>query len=84
MNKDLNLPALDLMLGEKEVIGSVAHSHLEEFKWAVQYIMDGRFDPAPLITSKVYIENAVEEGVKKAIEDRSQLKILVTPDKSLV
>ena len=84
VNQDLGLPALDLMLGEKEVIGSCGHSHLEEFKWAVQYITDGRFDPALLITGKVYIEDALEQGVHRAIEDRSQLKILVTPDSALV
>ena len=79
VNRDLPLPALDLLLGEKEVIGSVAHTHLEEFKWAVQYISDGRFNPEKMITSRIYIEDALEDGVKKSIEDRSQIRILVTP-----
>lgn len=84
VNADINLPALDIMLGEKEVIGSVAHSHLEEFKWAVQYISDGRFNPRPIISSKVYIENAVRDGFNKIIDDRNQIKILVTPKKELI
>jgi len=84
VNEDIHLPALDLMLGEKEVIGSVAHSHLEEYKWAVQYIADGRFDPKPIITSRVYIADAVENGFIKAIKDRSEIKIIVTPNRELL
>jgi len=84
VDADIALPALDIMLGEKEIIGSVAHSHLEEYKWAVQYIADGRFDPEPLITSKVYIEDAVQDGFIKAIQDRSQIKIIVTAKKELL
>jgi (R,R)-butanediol dehydrogenase/meso-butanediol dehydrogenase/diacetyl reductase len=84
VDADICLPALNIMYEEKEVIGTVAHSHLEEYKWAVQYIIDGRFDPTPLITSKVYIENAVKDGFDKAVEDRSEIKIVVTPKKELL
>jgi (R,R)-butanediol dehydrogenase/meso-butanediol dehydrogenase/diacetyl reductase len=78
------IPALDIMLGEKEIIGSVAHTHLEEFKWAVQYIADGRFNPEPIITDRVYIENAVEDGFNRIIKDRNQIKIIVSPQKELI
>ena len=84
VNDDVPIPALDIMLGEKEIIGSVAHTHLEEFKWAVQYISDGRFNPEPIITDSIYIENAVEEGYIRSINDRSQIKIIVTPQKELL
>lgn len=84
VNGDVPIPALDIMLEEKEVIGSVAHTHYEEYKWAVQYIADGRFNPEPIITDKIYIGNAVNDGFIRSIEDRSQIKILVTPLKDLI
>jgi len=81
VNEDVHLNALDIMYNEKEIIGSVAHQYDREFKWAVQYLADGRVDPTPMITSRVYIEDAVEEGFEKAVKDRDEIKILVTPDK---
>jgi (R,R)-butanediol dehydrogenase/meso-butanediol dehydrogenase/diacetyl reductase len=81
LNDDVPLNALDIMYNEKEIIGTVGHQHDREFKWAVQYMADGRVDPKPMITSRVYIEDAVEEGFELAIADRNQIKILVTPDK---
>ncbi len=84
VNADIPIPALDIVLNEKEIIGSVAHTHLEEYKWAVQYILDGRFVPDPIITDKVYIEDAVEQGFIRSIKDRSQIKIIVTPQKDLL
>lgn len=84
VNQDICLPSLDILLNEREVIGAVAHSHLEEYKWAVQYIADGRFDPSPLITGRIALEDALERGIRKSIEDRSQIKILVTPRRELL
>ena len=81
IDEDVPLNALDIMYNEKEIIGTVAHQQDREFKWAVQYLADGRINPEPMITSRVYIEDAVEDGFEKAIKDRSQIKILVTPDK---
>ena len=37
--------------------------------------------PTLIITSRVYSEGAVGGGFEKAIKDRNQIKILVTPDK---
>jgi (R,R)-butanediol dehydrogenase/meso-butanediol dehydrogenase/diacetyl reductase len=76
---DVPLPALDIVLDEKEIIGTVAHSFDREFRWAVQYLVDGRVNVEPMITSRVYIENAVGEGFDRLIADRNQIKILVTP-----
>lgn len=81
INEDVPLSALDIMYNEKEIVGSVSHQHDREFKWAVQYLADGRVDPEPMITNRVYIEYAVVNGFEKVMKDRNQIKILVTPDK---
>lgn len=57
------------------------HQQDREFKWAVQYLADGRVNPEPMVTSRIYIEDAVVDGFEKEITDRNQIKILVTPDK---
>jgi (R,R)-butanediol dehydrogenase/meso-butanediol dehydrogenase/diacetyl reductase len=81
IDEDVPLNALDIMYNEKEIIGTVAHQQDRELKWAVQYLADGRVNPEPMITSRIYIADAVTDGFEKAIKDRNQIKILVTPDK---
>lgn len=81
VNEDLPLPGLDIILNEKEIIGSVAHSHEEEFAWAVQYLIDGRIQAAPMITRKVHVSEALENGFHALMKDRNQVKILVSPTK---
>ena len=81
---DIALDALGIMLDEKEVMGSVAHSHEREYAWAVKYICDGRVDVKPMITGKVLLENALEDGLVRLSRDRNQIKVLVTPRKELL
>jgi (R,R)-butanediol dehydrogenase/meso-butanediol dehydrogenase/diacetyl reductase len=81
---DVPLNALDIMLNEKEIIGTCAHQEDREFLWAVQYMSDGRIDVKPIITSRIYIADAVEAGFNRLLTDRSQIKILVTPHKELI
>ena len=82
--QDLPLNVLDLVLTGKEVIGTNAHTFHDEFPWAVQYIRDGRFDPTPIITDKIYIANGLEDGIVRTMNDRDQIKILVTPHRDWV
>jgi (R,R)-butanediol dehydrogenase/meso-butanediol dehydrogenase/diacetyl reductase len=84
VDDDVPISALDMVLDEKEIIGTVAHSYDREFKWSVQYLVDGRVNVEPMITSRVYIEDAVGEGFDRLIADRNQIKILVTPHKDWV
>jgi (R,R)-butanediol dehydrogenase / meso-butanediol dehydrogenase / diacetyl reductase len=79
VNDELPLDALDLILGEKEIIGSVAHSREEEFAWAVKYLTDGRIDLSPMITGRTDLSRAVEDGFRRLMRDRGQIKILVSP-----
>jgi (R,R)-butanediol dehydrogenase/meso-butanediol dehydrogenase/diacetyl reductase len=71
--------ALDLMLGEKEIIGSVAHIYDEDFKWAVRYLMDGRVKGEKLITKYLHLDDALEKGFRELLTNRDEIKILVTP-----
>jgi (R,R)-butanediol dehydrogenase/meso-butanediol dehydrogenase/diacetyl reductase len=84
IDKDVPLSALDIMYNEKEIIGSVAHQHDREFKWALQYLADGRVKPEPMITDRLYIEDAVGKGFDRLVKDRNQIKILVTPNKKRI
>ena len=81
IDKDVPLSAMDIMYNEKEIIGSVAHQHDREFKWAVQYLADGRVNPEPMITDRVVIENAISDGFDRLVKDRNQIKILIKPNK---
>jgi (R,R)-butanediol dehydrogenase/meso-butanediol dehydrogenase/diacetyl reductase len=71
--------ALDALLSEKEIIGSVAHVYDEDFKWAVQYLMDGRVNGERLITKRIKLEDAMEKGFNELLTNRSEIKILITP-----
>jgi (R,R)-butanediol dehydrogenase/meso-butanediol dehydrogenase/diacetyl reductase len=81
---DVPLNVSDIMLNEKEIIGTCAHQADREIQWAVQYLADRRIDVKPIITSRIYIADAVEMGFNRLLTDRSQIKILVTPHKDLV
>lgn len=84
VDADIPIPGLDIMLKEKEIIGSVAHSAQEEFKWALQYLIDGRINLAPMITSRIHLKDALEMGIKRLQQDRDQIKILVTPHQDYI
>jgi len=81
---DVPISAWDMVIEEKEIVGTVSHSFDREFKWAVQYLADGRVNVEPMITSRVYIEDAVGEGFDRLMADRNQIKILITPHKDWV
>jgi (R,R)-butanediol dehydrogenase/meso-butanediol dehydrogenase/diacetyl reductase len=84
VNADVALSAWDIVIEEKEIIGTVAHSFTREFPWAVQFLADGRVNVRPLITDRIYLADAVEQGFARLLRDRSQIKILVTPHKEWV
>ena len=79
VDDDVTYPGLDLLLGEKEIIGTVGHTTEREFRWALQFLADGRVDPEPMITGRIHLTDGLEKGFKKLQADRSEIKILVTP-----
>jgi len=50
----------------------------------VQYFADGRVDPTPIITDRIYIADAIEKGFEELTKNRDQIKILITPKKELL
>jgi (R,R)-butanediol dehydrogenase/meso-butanediol dehydrogenase/diacetyl reductase len=76
---DVTIPALDMVMDEKEIVGTMSHSFDREYAWAVQYLVDGRVNVEPMITSRVSLEDAVCHGFDRLLADRGQIKMLVTP-----
>jgi (R,R)-butanediol dehydrogenase/meso-butanediol dehydrogenase/diacetyl reductase len=79
VDADFPVPGLDVLLGEKEIIGSVGHSTDREFQWALQLLADGRVDLEPMITGRIALQESLEQGFERLKTDRDQIKILVTP-----
>ncbi|MDD2206288.1 MAG: 2,3-butanediol dehydrogenase [Aminobacterium sp.] len=69
---------------EKKVVGTIAYRHL--FPAAITMLADGRIKGDGWITKKVALENIVEEGFGTLTgpEKKKQVKVLVTPDSSLL
>jgi (R,R)-butanediol dehydrogenase/meso-butanediol dehydrogenase/diacetyl reductase len=84
VNADIPFSGLDIVLNEKEIIGTVGHSYDAEFAWAVGYLADGRVDVKPMITSRIHLKDALDKGIKKLQKDRNEIKILVTPHQDWV
>ena len=68
----------NIVLMERKVIGSwVWHSH-EEYSKAMQMIIDGEIKVLPLISKKLKIKNAVDDGIKELQTNKDEnLKILI-------
>jgi (R,R)-butanediol dehydrogenase/meso-butanediol dehydrogenase/diacetyl reductase len=70
--------ALQLLAHEKEILGSSAY--VDEFPEAIALLAAGRVRVEPLITGRVALEGAVEEGLVALLRpDADHVKILVTP-----
>jgi (R,R)-butanediol dehydrogenase/meso-butanediol dehydrogenase/diacetyl reductase len=79
VDEDVPFPGLDLLLHEKEIVGTNGHTADREFRWALRYLADGRIDAEPMITDRIYLGHALERGFERLKTDRDQIKILVTP-----
>ena len=84
VDDDVPLPGLDLLLREKEVVGSVGHSAQVEFRKALQYLAEGRVDVTPIITGRIHLKDAVEKGFHSLASNRDEIKVLVTPHRDWV
>ena len=84
VDDDATYPGLDLLMGEKEIIGTVGHSTDREFRWALQFLADGRVDAEPMITGRIHLADGLEKGFKTLQADRSEIKILVTPHENWI
>lgn len=74
------LSTLEVILGEKHLIGSVQHHYDEDLPAAVQLLAEGKVRAGPLISARVPLEGVVSDGFRALIEHPEQhLKILIGP-----
>jgi (R,R)-butanediol dehydrogenase / meso-butanediol dehydrogenase / diacetyl reductase len=74
------LSTLDVILGEKRLVGSVQHHYDEDLPAAVQLLAERKVRVGPLISSREPLERVVAGGFRALIEHPDQhLKILIGP-----
>lgn len=76
------ISTLDILIGEKEVVGSIQHHYDEDLPPAIQLLAEGRVRTDPLVTARIGLDAVVEKGfLALADRDQGHLKILVSPDR---
>ena len=79
-NEPVPIRLVDVVIGEKELIGSFSHVFDEDFSSAVDLISRGKIIPEPLITARIPLEELVPRGLEELASTRARhLKILVSP-----
>ncbi|WP_027701516.1 2,3-butanediol dehydrogenase [Metaclostridioides mangenotii] len=81
---DVSFNPNQLVFTEKKIVGTLAYRH--EFPATVALMDDGRIKADGYITKKVYLDDIVAEGFGTLTgpDKKKQVKIIVTPDKSLL
>ena len=76
---------MDLVLTEKSVVGSIIYSG-NDFDSVVQLLADGRIPAQGYITKRIALDDIVSEGFEtlSGPEKKKHVKIIVTPDPSLL
>ena len=71
---------LRIVMGEKEVLGSISHVSDEDYQNAIWLLGEGRIDYAPLITRRISLDDVVTGGFDWLLEHQADtLKIIVEP-----
>lgn len=74
------LSTLEIVIGEKHVLGSVQHHYDEDLPAAVRLLAEGQVKAQPLVTGRVPLERVVEDGLLALAQPGTEhLKILVEP-----
>jgi threonine dehydrogenase-like Zn-dependent dehydrogenase len=74
------LDVLSVVTGEREIIGSLSHVYDEDFAGAVAMLACGAVDAGPLITARIPLTAALEQGLLALGHPAaSQVKIVVSP-----
>jgi threonine dehydrogenase-like Zn-dependent dehydrogenase len=72
---------LELIVGEKRVVGSVQHHYDEDLPTALHLLAQGQVRVAPLITDRVALDRLVVDGLRALAEQPEEhLKIIVSPN----
>jgi len=75
------LSTLEVVVGEKHIVGSVQHHYDDDLPHAVRLLAEGHVQARPLISARVGLERVVEDGLCALIEAPDQyIKIIVGPD----
>lgn len=81
---DINFNPNALVFTEKKIVGTIAYRH--EFPATIALMSDERIKAEGYITKKISLDQIVEEGFTSLTgpEKKKHVKILVTPDPSLL
>lgn len=81
---DINFNPNVLVFTEKKIMGTLAYRH--EFPATIALMSDNRIKAEGYVTKKIHLEDIVKEGFGTLTgpEKKQHVKILVTPDKSLL
>lgn len=81
---EININPNKLVFTEKKVVGTIAYRH--EFPATIAQMSDGRIKADGYITERVLLDDIVEKGFGALTgpEKKKHVKILVTPDKTLL
>lgn len=75
------LSTLEIVIGEKHIVGSVQHHYDEDLPQAVRLLAEGRVQARPLISARIGLTRVVEDGLNALLQAPDQhLKIIVGPD----
>ena len=82
--KDISFNPNSLVFTEKKLVGTIAYRH--EFPAVIAQMSDGRIKAEGYITSRISLDDIVEKGFGALTgpEKKKHVKIIVTPDKSLI
>jgi (R,R)-butanediol dehydrogenase/meso-butanediol dehydrogenase/diacetyl reductase len=58
------ISTLDIVTGEKRLVGSVQHHYDEDLPDAVRLLAEGRVQVGPLITGRIPLERVVDDGLR--------------------
>jgi (R,R)-butanediol dehydrogenase/meso-butanediol dehydrogenase/diacetyl reductase len=75
------ISTLEVIVGEKRLVGSVQHHFDEDLPTAVQLLGEGKVHVGPLVTDRIPLERVVEDGVRALAERPDEhIKIIVNPN----
>jgi (R,R)-butanediol dehydrogenase / meso-butanediol dehydrogenase / diacetyl reductase len=74
------IDTLEILVGEKTVIGTIQHHYDEDLPAAVRLLADGRIRGLPLVTAQIGLDEVVGRGFEALTDpEQAHLKILVRP-----
>ncbi|MCU1659181.1 MAG: Alcohol dehydrogenase zinc-binding domain protein, partial [Pseudonocardiales bacterium] len=77
-----SISPLDIVTGEREILGSLSHHWGTDFAAAVELLADGSVQAEPIVTHRIPLAHALDHGLTALAEDPGKyLKIVVQPER---